>query len=103
MPMPPRPTALMIPIVTVCRRPNGLPIASTTSPARAFSLSANVIAGRFFSSIFKRHVSAWIGSDFLGLVFSEVYPEAHHDFFCTRNDVVGSENVSVRTDNHAGA
>ena len=55
--MPPRPTALMIPMVTVCRRPNGFPRASTTSPARALSLSANVIAGRFFSSIFNNATS----------------------------------------------
>ena len=57
MPIPPRPTALMIPMVTVCRRPNGLPIASTMSPARALSLSANVIAGRFFSSILSNATS----------------------------------------------
>src|SRR5437667_3640037 len=57
MPMPPRPTALMIPIVTVCRRPNGLPIANTTSPARALSLSAKLTAGRLFSSIFNSATS----------------------------------------------
>ena len=31
MPRLARPTALTMPIVTVCERPNGLPIASTTS------------------------------------------------------------------------
>ena len=51
----------------------------------------------------QRHVSAWIGADFPSLVFSEVYPEAYHDFFRARNNVVGSENISVWTDNHAGA
>ena len=57
MPMPPRPVALTMPIVTVCPMPNGLPSASTTSPTSILSLSANVIKGRSFASIFSTAIS----------------------------------------------
>ena len=39
--MPLRPSALTIPEVTVCPRPNGLPIATTRSPTLSRSLSPN--------------------------------------------------------------
>src|SRR4029434_9811409 len=105
MPMPPRPIALMIPIVTVWRRPNGLPTASTTSPARAFSLSANVMAGRFFSSIFNnaKSVPASVPAFFFCLVFAQLRAESHHDFLRARNDVISGKNVSIRADDHARA
>src|SRR4030095_8372810 len=98
MPMPPRPIALMIPIVTVWRRPNGLPTACTMSPARAFSLSANVLAGRFFSSIFNKATSV-PGSvpTFFALYLRSSVPSR------ARNDVISGENVSIRADDHARA
>src|SRR4029453_5919587 len=98
MPTPPRPTALMIPIVTVCRRPNGFPTASTMSPARAFSLSANVIAGQIFSSIFNKATSV-PGSvpTFFALYLRSSVPSR------ARNDVISGENVSIRADDHARA
>ncbi len=47
MPRPVRPRAEMIPLVTVWPTPNGLPIASTTSPTCSASEEPKVIAGRF--------------------------------------------------------
>src|SRR6266542_2147983 len=55
--IPPRPVALTMPIVTVCPIPNGLPSASTTSPTSSLSLSANVMNGRSFASIFNTAMS----------------------------------------------
>src|SRR4051812_41330454 len=54
-----RPTALMMPIVTVCPRPNGLPIASTRSPTRIFEESAIAIAGNAFASTRSTATSLW--------------------------------------------
>src|SRR5262245_22308053 len=50
MPKLARPTALMMPIVTVWPMPNGSPIASTRSPIRLFVESANSIAGSCLAS-----------------------------------------------------
>ena len=47
-----RPIALTMPIVTVWLRPNGLPIASTTSPGRNWLGSAMWITGKLLASIF---------------------------------------------------
>ena len=41
-----------MPLVTVWPMPNGLPTARTRSPTSTMSLSAKVIAGRFFASTF---------------------------------------------------
>src|SRR6478735_1553071 len=41
-----RPSALTMPMVTVCPTPNGLPIASTTSPTRVCSMRPSVMVGR---------------------------------------------------------
>ncbi|KAG1167652.1 hypothetical protein G6F35_017662 [Rhizopus arrhizus] len=45
-PSPLRPSADTIPCVVVCPTPNGLPIASTTSPTRSPRSGASVAAGR---------------------------------------------------------
>ncbi|MCY1466638.1 hypothetical protein D9M71_850040 [compost metagenome] len=43
----------MMPMVTVWPTPNGLPMASATSPMRMLSERPTVIAGKFFKSIFR--------------------------------------------------
>src|SRR5436190_9131201 len=101
MPMPPRPTALMIPMVAVWRRPNGAPSASTTSPARALSLSANVIAGRFFSSIFNSATSVPGSAPIFFALFAKLGAQPHHDFVGFRNDVVSGENIAICADDDA--
>ena len=50
MPRPVRPRAETMPLVTVCPTPNGLPMASTTSPTRSASEEPKPIAGRFCAS-----------------------------------------------------
>ena len=50
MPSPVRPSAETMPLVTVWLKPNGLPIASTTSPTRSVSDEPKVMAGRFSES-----------------------------------------------------
>src|SRR5437016_2576394 len=50
MPTLARPTALMIPIVTVWLRPEGLPMASTYSPTWSLSESAQGMVGRSLAS-----------------------------------------------------
>ncbi len=59
MPIPVRPRALTIPIVTVCFKPKGLPIARTRSPTRACEESAIAIVGRFVASTFNTAMSVF--------------------------------------------
>ena len=49
----------------------------------------------------QRHVRARVGADFLRLIFAEVRAEPNHELIRAGNDVVGSENVSVRANDHA--
>ncbi len=53
MPSCVRPSALTMPLVTVCPTPNGLPMASTWSPISRASELPNVITGRSVNSIFR--------------------------------------------------
>ena len=56
--MPERPSALTIPEVTVCCRPNGLPMAMTKSPTWSFEESARAIsAGNLPSVTFRTATS----------------------------------------------
>lgn len=48
---PLRPKALTIPEVTVCPKPNGLPIAIAKSPTRSLSESATLISVKLSASI----------------------------------------------------
>ena len=50
MPSPVRPSAETMPLVTLWLKPNGLPIASTTSPTRRLSEEPNVMAGSLSAS-----------------------------------------------------
>ena len=50
MPSPVRPSAETMPLVTLWLKPNGLPIASTTSPTRRLSEEAKAMAGRLSRS-----------------------------------------------------
>ena len=59
MPIPVRPRALTIPMVTVCFRPNGLPMAKTRSPTRACEESAIGIVGRLVASTFNTAISVF--------------------------------------------
>ena len=52
MPSCVRPSAEMMPIVTVWPTPNGLPMASTTSPTAMSLRCANSMVGRFCRSTF---------------------------------------------------
>ena len=79
MPNPPRPSPLTMPIVTVCPTPNGLPTARTTSPTSSLSLSAIVIAGKFFPSTFSTAVSV-AGSVPMILASNSFSPDASATF-----------------------
>ena len=74
MPRPVRPSALMMPMVTVWPTPNGLPIASTTSPTLSASEEPKVMAGRF--SAFTRSTARSVSGSLPTTLASSLLPSA---------------------------
>src|SRR6266853_1130528 len=104
MPMPPRPTALMIPMVTVCRKAKRIADREhDVAGARFLAISKRDRRQIFLPDLQQCNVGARIGPDFFCLVFAELGAQSHHDFLRARNDMIGSKNKSIRADDHTGA
>ena len=94
-----RPLALMMPWVTVCSRPRGLPMATTHSPTSTLSESANLRKGKGSLPEILITAKSVFGcvTDPLGNVFPAV--RKHHlNFGCFAYDVAVREDIALRID-----
>ena len=88
-------------MVTVWPTPNGLPIASTTSPTRACSAWPSTITGRFLlGDADHRQVGFGIGADHLGRRLAAVR-QHHLDLVGGLDHVVVGQDVAVGADDDA--
>ena len=104
-----RSVALMTPTVTVCRKPNGLPIAITQSPAAICDESPNLASGSGWFGFSVSWISALSVSGSRPISFAlielvEVFAvERHFDLARALDDVVVREDQAVLADDEAGA
>ena len=98
-----RPVALTMPCVTVCDRPIGLPMASTTSPTLSRSERPKVATGTGFRSMTStaRSVSGSRPDD--ARIRGAAVRELHVDRLGVRDDVVVGDDMALRIDDDAGA
>ena len=99
----------MTPTLTVCARPNGLPMAITQSPGSIWLESPNFASGsgavRFLDELKKRAVGQRIASDDFRfvVVLVLVVEELHFDLRRAFDDVVVRQDEAVLVDDEARA
>ena len=97
-----RPSALTMPIVTVRPMPNGLPIASTTSPTLSGFLSAMVMLGRFDAvDLEHRQIGFGIAADHARVDHAAVV-QHDSDFLGALDHVIVGDDIAVGAHDHAG-
>ena len=102
-PSRPRPVALTMPCVTVWLSPNGLPIASTTSPARSSSeRPIGMTGGSLSRHAQNRQIGVRVHADDLGRGDAPVR-QLHADLIRALDDMVIGDDVTGPIDDHAGA
>ena len=101
MPRCVRPRPLTMPCVTVCPTPNGLPMASTTSPDAHLVRPAEGDGGKVLQVDFQHcQVALGIGADERRLCFGG-RRSARLDLVGAVDHVVIGENVALRAHDHA--
>ena len=99
-----RPSAEMMPAVTVPPSPNGLPTATTQSPTLAWSLSPQRDKGQLVVGVDlqQREVGLFVAADDLRRMAAVVLQD-HGDLIGVADDVVVGHDVAARIDDEARA